>query len=278
MKKAASAINTCLQKKMPGLLGIHFEGPFISKEKAGAHDKKYIREISKSEIDVICSIVGGKTILTFAPEKIDKDSFRYLKKKKILLSIGHTNANYHDAILAFDRGATCTTHLFNAMTPLKSRFPGVVGAALNHETSWCSIIADGHHIDFASIKIAFRAKAKNKMLLVTDAMPPVGENCKQFNLSGKTIKVTNGKCLDNNDNLSGSSLDMASAVRNCINKVGVDKKEAFKMASTYPAEFLGLNNSIGYIKPGYIANLTVLNDDYMVSHVIIQGGIQQVDS
>ena len=201
---------------------------------------------------------------------------KQIKNEGILISSGHTNATYEATIASFDDGVTCVTHLYNAMTPLGSREPGVVGASLDHDKSWCGIIVDGLHADFAAVRVAHKAKANGKMFLVTDAMPPVGGKGEDFVLGDYEITVEDGKCITLGDVLAGSALDMATAVINCIQKVGITKSEALKMASTYQAEFLGIDDSFGHIKNGYNANLTIFDNQIQVSSVIVHGVLENV--
>ncbi len=275
MKMAANAVNDCLKNKIPGILGIHFEGPFLSSEKAGAHNKKFIRKVNKNDLDVILSIKGGIRLFTIAPEIIDDKTLSYLLEKNILLSLGHSKATYNLTTNALNKGVKSITHLFNAMSPLCSRSPGVVGAALDHQESWCSIIVDGYHVDYASVRIAHSAKADRKMILVTDSMPPAGveDYMDSYVLNGKKVDVIEGKCVDQNGSLAGSSLTMIKAVQNCISNVGLAKEEALRMASTYPAELLGVSDKYGFVKVGYIADLVVLDNEMNISYIIKNGNI-----
>ncbi|QSZ41242.1 N-acetylglucosamine-6-phosphate deacetylase [Sulfurimonas aquatica] len=271
MKQAVESINKCLSLNLDGVLGIHFEGPFLNQAKAGVHEKKYIRESNVDDIEAISKISNGITMLTLAPEVVPSELILSLQKKGIFISIGHTNATYEEAMNAFSSGASCSTHLYNAMTSLESRAPGVVGASLDNDKAWTNIIVDGIHSSYASVRVAMKAKAKRKLFLVTDAMPPVGGEGDDFRIGDYNISVKNGKCVTMGDTLAGSSLDMASAVRNCIQHVGIDKGEALRMASTYPAEFIKLDNRIGHIKSGYDANLAIFNNQIQVSAVVVKG-------
>lgn len=271
MSKAAEAVNDCLNNQAYGVRGIHFEGPFLNELRAGVHDKKYIREVNDSDIQIISSINGGVTMLTLAPEKVSNEFITNMHKQGILVSLGHTNATYEEAKKGFVSGASCTTHLFNAMTALSSRAPGVVGASIDDDKTWTGIIVDGFHVDYAAVRIVSKAKAPKKLFLVTDAMPPVGGTGKGFKIGEYDISIENNKCITMGDVLAGSALDMASAVRNCIQHVGINKGESLRMASTYPAEFLGLNDRLGHIQQGYDANLAIFNNQIQVSAVVIQG-------
>lgn len=275
MQQAAESVNKCLNNNTHGVRGIHFEGPFIDESKAGVHDKKYIRNVNDTDVQTISSIKGGITLLTVASEKVPDEFITKMQKQGVLVSLGHTNATYQEANEGFAAGASCATHLFNAMTALSSRAPGVVGASLNNDKTWTGIIVDGFHVDYAAVQVVSRAKAARKLFLVTDAMPPVGGTGKGFRLGEYDISIENNKCITMGDVLAGSALDMASAVRNCIQHVGIDKGESLRMASTYPAEFLGLDNQLGYIQQGYDANLAIFNNQIRVSAVVIQGKYEE---
>jgi N-acetylglucosamine-6-phosphate deacetylase len=173
--------------------------------------------------------------------------------------------------IALAAGVRGFTHLFNAMTPLQSREPGVVGAALEDPASWCGLIVDGEHLHPAALRIALAAKPRGKIFLVTDAMPPVGSKQATFKLNGETITCRDGKCINSAGTLAGSALDMASAVRNTIAQGGVGLVEAVRMASTYPAEFLGLDATHGRIAAGCRADLVVLDDSLHVRETWIAG-------
>jgi len=284
MQKAARAVQTCLDKNVPGVLGIHIEGPFISAKKAGVHDKDFIRSISDEYLNVIRSIRSGVTLLTLAPEEVGYAAIREIAKSGILVSIGHTNTTYNEAMKAFEAGASCATHLFNAMSAFQPREPGAVGAALDHKKAWAGIIADGFHVNFAAIRIAKRAKirddypeSRRKLFLVTDAMPPVGDpQNRGYRLGGYDIQVKDGMCLTEDGTLAGSALDMATAIRNCIQHVGLPKDEALRMASTYPAEFLGVANELGYIAPGYRANLAIFDNQIHIFATVVNGEYSEV--
>ena len=172
-----------------------------------------------------------------------------------MVSAGHTNATYDEMRTALKSGVRGVTHLFNAMSPLTPREPGVVGAALDDADCWCGLIVDGHHVHPAVLQMALRCKRPDRFMLVTDAMPNVGAERDWFMLQGRRIEVRDGVCVDEDGTLSGSALDMASAVRNTVAMLGVPLERALRMASTYPAAFLGLDSEIGRIAPGYRANL-----------------------
>lgn len=279
MHAAVSAVQEVIDTSLfKSVLGMHFEGPFIEPSKAGVHDKKFIRPPSEADIAVVTSLKRGAVLLTLAPEVVPLDLITRLRQLGVIVSLGHSNASAAQAHDAFAAGARCVTHLYNAMSALNSREPGLVGAALVDDDSYAGIIVDGHHADFVSVQVAVRAKARRKLVLVTDAMPPVGlgDSGTPFHLSGYDVRVEGGKCVTGEGVLAGSALDMATAVRNCIQKVGIPKDEALRMASTYPAEFLRLEDKLGRIAPGFDADLVIFNNQLVVSAVVIGGVLQEM--
>jgi N-acetylglucosamine-6-phosphate deacetylase len=196
-----------------------------------------------------------------------------LTARGVIVSAGHSNATFAQATRAIAHGLRGITHLFNAMSPLTPREPGLVGAALYDETTWCGIIVDGHHVDPISLKLALRCKRHDRFILVTDAMPPVGTDWSSFELQGQTIQVADGVCRDKNGTLAGTALDMAGAVRNAISMLGLELAEAIRMASEYPAEYLGVAADLGRIAPGYRANLALLDNTLHVRRSWIEGNL-----
>ncbi|QJR16736.1 N-acetylglucosamine-6-phosphate deacetylase [Usitatibacter palustris] len=260
--RAIAATREAIAAKVPGVIGVHIEGPCLNEEKKGAHDSAHFRSLDASDVKLLSSLATGRTLVTLAPEMTTPARISELAKAGVVVSAGHTNATYAQINEALAHGLTGFTHLFNAMSPLQSREPGVVGAALDHRESYCGIIVDGHHVDPVTLKIAMRAKRADRFILVTDAMPNVGANQDFFMLQGRKILVRDGLVVDENGVISGSALDMASAVRNAMDLLGLALPQAVRMASTYPAQFMGLDDEIGRIAPGYRANF-VLADERM---------------
>lgn len=273
MQQAADAIAQAISEGVPGIVGIHFEGPHLSIEKKGTHCADYIRSISDDEWQILSRQDLGQIIVTLAPENISPDDVKRMVDLGIKVCLGHTNADYQTAQQSIDAGASGFTHLFNAMSPLQGREPGVVGAALLNNQTSCGLIVDGFHVDYASCKLAIQAKPQGKIFLVTDAMPPVGTDQTQFALYDRTVYVDNGKLTSTTGELAGSSLDMASAVKNTHHKLGIELGEAIRMASLYPAEYLYQNTAIirGELKQGKQADMVVLNDDLSVRETWISG-------
>jgi len=269
--RALEAVRAAIDASVPGVLGIHIEGPYLNVERKGVHNPDKLRGLDEGAIGLLTSLRRGKTLVTLAPEMTTPAIISKLASAGVVVSAGHTNATYDEIRTALQHGLTGFTHLFNAMSQLTGRAPGVVGAALDDPDSWCGIIADGRHVDPAVLRIALRCKRRDRFMLVTDAMPSVGATEKSFSLQGRMISVANGVLVDEDGTLAGSDCDMASMVRNAVELVGVELPEAVRMASRYPAEFLGLGGELGRIAPGYRANLVLVDDDLEVKETWIDG-------
>jgi N-acetylglucosamine-6-phosphate deacetylase len=264
---AVAAVRRAIAEPVPGgarVLGIHLEGPFLNPARRGVHDAAAIRAPTSDDIAGLAALgadpQGGRVLLTVAPEVLPAGAIRKLKAAGVIVAAGHTEASYEQVRAALAEGLAGFTHLFNAMTPLASRAPGAVGAALDDAASWCGLIADGHHVHPASLRVAIAAKPRGRMLLVTDAMPPVGTDMTDFLLYERVISVADGRCLTADGTLAGSVLDMATAVRNAVHLLGLPLAEALRMASAYPAAALGLDHELGRIAPGHRADLVLLDD------------------
>ncbi|WP_374534925.1 N-acetylglucosamine-6-phosphate deacetylase [Phenylobacterium sp.] len=257
--QAIAAVDAAIEAGVPGVLGIHIEGPFLSEERKGVHDASKFRTLDDASIDLLTSARRGRTLVTLAPETTTPQMIARLAAAGVTVAAGHTNATYDVLTGALEAGVTGFTHLFNAMSPLTSREPGAVGAALESQEAWCGIIADGRHIHPAVLRIAFAAKRRDRFMLVTDAMPSVGMADKRFTIQGRPIRVVDGVCVDENGTLAGSDLDMAGAVANAVRMAGLPLEEAARMASAYPAAFLGLGEGYGRIAVGARADLVLLD-------------------
>ena len=271
MARAIAAVQTAITQGVPGVLGIHIEGPFLNVARKGVHDSAKLRELDTSAIGLLTSLKGGKTLVTLAPEMTTPALIRQLATAGVVVSAGHTNATYAQIETALDFGLTGFTHLFNAMSQLTGREPGVVGAALDDPSSWCGIIVDGQHTSPVVLRLALRAKRHDRFMLVTDAMPSVGTENTSFTLQGRKITVAGTVCVDEEGRLAGSNIEMASSVRNAVSMLGVSLADAARMASTYPAEFLGLGAHMGRIAPGYRANLVLVDENVTVLETWIDG-------
>jgi N-acetylglucosamine-6-phosphate deacetylase len=269
--RGITAVQSCLDAGMPGVLGIHIEGPFLNSARRGVHDSKHLRLLDASLVSLLCRLRAGRTMLTLAPEMTTPDIIAQLAAAGVLVSAGHSEASFAGTAAAIAHGLRGFTHLFNAMARLDAREPGIVGAALYDPDTWCGIIVDGHHVDPIMLKLALRCKRHDRFMLVSDAMPVVGSSKSTFVLQGRTIHVVDGICRDENGTLAGTALDMATAVRNAVSLLGLDIAEAARMASEYPAAFLGLGHELGRIAPGYRANLVLMDDEYRVDETWIEG-------
>lgn len=275
MRAALAAVEQAFEEGVPGLLGIHLEGPYLAPARKGVHDPKWFHAPGEEELALLCAPHRGVRLLTLAPERVPHETIARLAAAGVLVNAGHTAADHATVRAALAAGVRGFTHLFNAMTPFGSREPGVVGAALDDPGSWCGLIVDGCHVHPASLRAAIAAKPRGKMLLVTDAMPPVGAADPSYVLNGETITVKDGICRTADGVLAGSALDMASAVRNAVQLLGLPLDEAVRMASSYPADFLGLGASHGRIAVGCRADLVVMDADCRVQHSWIGGVAMQ---
>jgi N-acetylglucosamine-6-phosphate deacetylase len=264
VERAIDAVRDAIAQGVPGVLGIHIEGPFLSNERRGVHDSSKLRSLDGDAVDLLSTPHGGLTMVTLAPERTTPAIIRALSDAGVIVSAGHTNATYEELQPALAAGVRGFTHLFNAMSQLTSREPGAVGAALAHPDSWVGLIVDGHHVHPEVLKIALRAKRLDRFMLVSDAMPSVGAETKSFEIQGRTITVNGDKIVDDEGRLAGAHLDMASAVRNTCQTLGIPLVEAVRMASRNPAEFLKLGDKMGRIAPGQRADLALVDDELNV--------------
>ncbi len=271
MERGARAVEAALEDGLPGLRGIHFEGPYLNTARKGIHDETLIRAVDPGALELFTSSGLGQVVVTLAPEVVDPNFIRALDGAGVRVCAGHTAASYDQTRRGLDAGVRGFTHLFNAMSPLTGREPGAVGAALEDPESWCGMIVDGHHVHDASLKVAIAAKNRGKSMLVTDAMPSVGASDKRFQIGGQIIVAEDGRCANAEGRLAGSDLDMASAVRNTVRGLGLPLEEALRMASLYPAAFLGLERRLGRIAPGFDADLVLLDEDLEVRETWIGG-------
>jgi len=265
--RAIAAVDAAIEAGVPGVLGIHIEGPFLNARRRGIHDARRLRVLEPAVLPLLASLRGGRTLVTLAPECTVPAVLRELSDAGVLLAAGHTDATCEQIEEALRHGLRGFTHLFNAMSPLTSREPGVVGAALLDPYSWCGLIVDGHHVDPRSLRVALAAKSHERFMLVSDAMPCVGTSATSFQLDGRTIHVRDGHCIDEAGTLAGTALDMGRAVRNAVELLQLPVADAVRMASEYPAEFLGLGASHGRIAPGYHADFVVADDGLQVVEV-----------
>ena len=268
---ALGAVREAIAQKVPGVIGVHIEGPFISPERKGVHDAEKFRDLDERGVQLLTSLGVGRTLVTLAPEQTTSATIRRLTAQGLVVSAGHTNATFDEMRAALRAGVRGVTHLFNAMSPLTHREPGVVGAALHDPECWCGLIVDGRHVHPAVLQLALRSKRPDRFMLVTDAMPNVGAAQTSFMLQGRRIEVRDGVCVDENGTLAGSALDMATAVRNTVDLLGLPLEQAVRLASTYPAQFLGLGSELGHVAPGFRASLVALDERVRVVDTWIDG-------
>ena len=256
MRAAIAAVQGLVDAD-PGILGIHLEGPFLSPERPGVHDQRYIRVPNQEDGALLAAPRRGATVVTLAPERAPQGFIRHLARAGVRVCLGHSMATYTETRAAMAEGLTGFTHLFNAMRPMASREPGPIAAALESPDAWFGMIVDGAHVDPAMLRLALRGAAKP--MLVTDAMPPVGGSRTTFALYGGRITFRHGRCVRDDGALAGSALSMAAAVRNCVQLLGVHLEDALGFASAHPAGFLGLDHMLGRLAPGYRADLVALD-------------------
>ena len=271
MAAAAEAVRAARQRGLPGILGVHFEGPYLNPDRKGAHDPGQIRALDDAALELFSRKDLGQVAVTLAPEMVPAGTIRRLTQAGVRVCAGHSAADHDQTAAALAEGLRGFTHLFNAMPAPQSRDPGIVGAALADGGAWCGIIADGYHVHPTILRNALAAKARGRMMLVTDAMPSVGAAGRSFQLAGQTVTVQDGRCTTPDGTLAGSNLDMATAVRNTVDLLDQPLEEALRMASLYPAAFLGLDGRRGRIAPGYCADLVLLDDKLHVQRTWIAG-------
>ncbi|HSR99174.1 MAG TPA: N-acetylglucosamine-6-phosphate deacetylase [Kofleriaceae bacterium] len=276
MQRACEAV-AAARARTAGVLGIHLEGPFLSPERPGVHAPRWMRRPDAGDIELLVAIAAGRMgdcgrlILTLAPESVDDRDIARLAAAGIALSAGHTAASAERTQQALAAGVRGFTHLFNAMPPVINRQPGPVTAALSDRNAWCSIIADGLHVDPALLRLLVQVKPPGKVFLVTDAMPPSGTAATSFLLFGKKVLRKEGRLVTEDGTLAGADIDMATSVRNAVHLLNLPLEESLRMASLYPAAFIGLDDQLGRAAPGYRADLALLSPDLSVLATWVSG-------
>ncbi len=271
MAEAIAAARAAIEAGVPGVLGIHLEGPFLNPARAGAHDRAMVRPWDEADLARLASLGQGVTLLTLAPEVVPPDAIARLRAAGVIIAAGHTEATPDVIAEARAAGLTGFTHLFNAMPPLAGRAPGPVGAALADRDAFASIIADLHHVAPVALRAALAARGPARTLLVTDAMPTVGTDRDTFSLQGRPIRRRGGRLETEEGRLAGSDLDMATAVRNATGALGLPLAVALQMASRVPAAFLGIARDYGRIAPGSRTSLVLLDDTLRATRTWIDG-------
>jgi N-acetylglucosamine-6-phosphate deacetylase len=266
---AAEAVRT-----VPGVLGLHLEGPHLAAARRGAHLAALMRPLDAADVARLkqAHAAIGTLLVTVAVEQAPPDLIRELAAAGIVVSLGHSDASHEAATAAIRAGAHSVTHLFNAMSQLGSRAPGLVGAALDAGEAWCGIIADGHHVHPATLRLALRSKrGPGRLLLVTDAMATVGSTGDSFLLNGRLAQRRDGRLVLDDGTLAGSDIDMSAAVRYAVDHLDLSRDEALRMASLYPAQVIGHDDRRGRIAPGFAADLVHLDCHLRVQDTWIDG-------
>lgn len=270
--RAVTSVARAMAEGVPGVLGIHIEGPFLDAARKGAHAARFIREMEEADADAIAGFaMYCPVMLTLAPNRVRPTLVQRLTQAGVLVSLGHSDASYAEARKALDAGARSITHLYNAMSQMTGREPGMVGAALADQESYVGIIADGHHVHDAALKVAFAAKPASRMMLITDAMPTAAGGPDSFELQGRVVTRHDGRLSLADGTLAGSDLTMDAAVRHCVKVLGLELAKVLRMASLNPASFLRCEHERGRIAPGYLASMVLLGEDLAVKQTWIDG-------
>lgn len=269
IKRVLSVARDYIENTPNEVLGLHLEGPYLSIEKKGIHPKELIRKPNKEMIDLICDNSDIVGILTLAPENCPDEVVKQLSDNNIVVSIGHTNATYAQAKNAIENGASCATHLFNAMTSIAGREPGVVGAIYDNDI-YAGIIVDGFHVAYENVRISKKIMGE-KLFLVTDAVAPAGANIDSFDFVGTTVYYKDGKCFGTDGTLGGSAVTMIESIEQTVKFVGIELDEAIRMATLYPAKAIAVEDKLGSISSGKVANLAIFTEDYKVVATVVNG-------
>lgn len=274
-QRAVAAVRAARAAGNRGVLGIHLEGPFFEPARRGAHNAGMIRPPQEEDIDWLCSLKNLPVVLTLAPEQLAPGQIRRLSDSGIRVCAGHSDTSYQRVLQAMSEGLQGVTHLFNAMSPLTARAPGMVGAALVEAGLWAGIIADGHHVHPASIRLAWHSKPAGQLVLVSDAMATVGGSRDAFTLYGEEIRESRGRLVNSDGRLAGSAIGLVDAVKFCATEVGLPLDECLRMASLYPAGIMGLDRQLGRIAPGYRADLVHFDASFAVHNTWLAGEREQ---
>lgn len=269
IKKALDVVRAYMQKTPNEVLGLHLEGPYINIKKKGIHPQTFIRKPDPAMIDLICENADIVSQITIAPEMIPNNIIKQLSNAGIVVSLGHTNATYQQATAAIKHGATFATHLFNAMTSITGREPGVVGAIYDNNI-YAGIIVDGFHVAYENVRLSKRIMG-DKLILVTDATAPAGADISEFNFVGTTVYYKDGKCSGIDGTLGGSAVTMIESIEQCVKFVGITLEESIRMATIYPAKAISMDAKLGSIDVGKIANLAIFNNHYKVTGTVVNG-------
>ena len=253
------------------LLGIHIEGPFFNVKYRGVHQKQYINTINASYLNLFETLDKFPVMLTLAPECISIKQLKHLKSLGFKILAGHTDANYDQLEEAVKYGLDGFTHLFNAMGQISAREPGVVGSAFDFDETFASIIVDLHHVHPSLINLSFKQKPKGKLFFVSDSMATINHGEPSFELYDEVVSESNGRIINSEGKLAGSSITQIDAIKNAYQKCSIPLESAISMATLYPAEYLGVSDYIGQLKKGYRADLAHFDSNFHVQNVWLAG-------
>ena len=258
-------------KNNSSLLGIHIEGPFFNTKYRGVHQKQYISTINSDYLNLFESLKGFPVMLTLAPECISSQQLKHLTSLGIKTLAGHSDASYDELDDAIKNGLDGFTHLFNAMGQISAREPGVVGSALHFENTFASIIVDLHHVHPSLIQLAYQLKPTGKLFFISDSMATINHGKPSFELYDEVVNESDGRLVNSEGKLAGSSITQIDAVKNAYQKCNIPLNQALAMASRYPAEYLGIANHLGFLKPGYRADLVHFDSNFKVHNAWVSG-------
>jgi N-acetylglucosamine-6-phosphate deacetylase len=275
MLEAIAATTRSVRADRDGVLGIHLEGPLLNPIRSGVHDRDLMVDALSEQL---LAAMGASTemvrIMTVAPEVIDMALLRRIVDTGTKVAVGHSDASAAVACVAISNGANLATHLFNAMSQVTAREAGVVGAFLGDDEAYVSVVADGLHVSFETIRVALNAKPAGRVLLITDAMPPVGGTTGHYFIGSTEVNLIEGRCVTKDGLLAGSALDLATAIRNLVQIMGVPKDEAIRMATLYPATYLGVSQKFGRIATGYAGSLAIFDNEMHVHATMHSGELE----
>ncbi len=257
------------RQEIAGSVGVHVEGPFIDPRRNGAHPQAHIRRMTEPDAQRL--IEARARVVTLAPASVSLELIRLLAANGVVVSLGHSDAGAAEARACFDAGVRCVTHLFNAMSQLGSREPGVVGAALADERVFAGFIADGLHVDETAARIAFRCKGASRLTLISDAMPPAAGGPDTYQLNGREVRRTGLRLSLDDGTLAGAVITMGDAVRFMVERVGAPLGDALQMATSAPAKLLRVADQVGVLASGARADLVHLGDDLALRGVWFGG-------
>ncbi len=274
MQEAIALVTQYRHRFPQRVLGLHLEGPYLNPKRSGIHNKAYVRPADSAMVSHL--VEAGPAVVklvTLAPEMVPEDCIRRLAQAGILVAAGHTDASFEQALAGFKAGVGMVTHLFNAMSPWQGRSPGLVGAVFSQPDIYAGVIVDGHHVHYGSVGLAKTLK-QDRLVLVSDATPPVGAAIDSFVIGGQQVFYRDGKCISADGTLGGAALTLIEAVGNCVREVGIPLEEALRMATLYPARAIGVDDCLGLLQPGYTANLTLFDPvNFVVKACIAQGSL-----